>query len=339
MTTTSFTTATGMGPLPRLLETAQGTRAVERVFRAEGLPLWLAHNQSGKLPLRSMMGLFERSAREIGDDLFGLNLGLAMQPEDYGFVGRYIASAPTLSRMIQRSIRAVAYHTSGCEFTLRVVEDLAYWGFRAFDPFDIGRRHHADHVVPSVLCALARFLGPHWLPLRLELEYERPASWRMIEDWIEVPVIFGAITNSVVFDAQLLESTPPRQVPLKDVLSWQDLRRFAMQKPPATNVDAAREVVRLRLMDATVDIEGTAKLLGIGLRTLQRQLAEENLTYRDLVLQLRMQRAADLLRESSEPVTSIAFSLGYSDVASFTRAFKQWAGDPPSHYRRPISTP
>ena len=65
-------------------------------------------------------------------------------------------------------------------------------------------------------------------------------------------------------------------------------------------------------------------MLGVASRTLQRQLALENLRYRDLVQRLRMERALDLLQESVEPVTSIAFSLGYNDVASFTRAFRQW---------------
>lgn len=113
MTVASFTRATGMGPLPQLLESAQGTRALERVFRAEGLPLWLAHDQSGKLPLRCLMGLLERTARDIGDERFGFNLGYAMQPEDYGPVASYMASAPDLRTMIRRSIRAVRYHASG----------------------------------------------------------------------------------------------------------------------------------------------------------------------------------------------------------------------------------
>jgi len=338
MTTTSFTSATGMGPLPRILESAQGARALERVFRAEGLPLWLIHDQSGKLPLRCMMGLFERSAHEMGDDLFGFNLGLAMQPEDYGPVGSYIGSAPTLSTMIRRSIRAVRYHTSGCEFSLNVSEGLAYWGFRAIDPISIGRRHHADHVIPSVVRALGRYVGPSWSPTRLELEYDRPPGWRTLEDWLGAPVVFGASTNALVFEERLLASNPLRQVPLKDVLSWRDLRRIVMQRPPRTTIEAAREMVRLRLLDSSVDMDGVAQLLGIGSRTLQRRLAEERSTYRGVVQEMRLQRALDLLRESSEPITSIAFSLDHSDIASFTRVFKQWTGFPPSHFRRAISS-
>jgi Arabinose-binding domain of AraC transcription regulator, N-term len=118
VTVTSFTTASGMGPLPRLVEDAKGARAVERVFRAEGLPLWLAHDQSSKIPLRSMMGLMERAAREMGDELFGLNLGSAMRPEDYGpFIARWSSScawsAPsTCSRRVQSPSRRSPFRSA-----------------------------------------------------------------------------------------------------------------------------------------------------------------------------------------------------------------------------------
>ena len=48
-----------------------------------------------------------------------------------------------------------------------------------------------------------------------------------------------------------------------------------------------------------------------------------------------MERALDLIRESSHTVTSIAPLLGYSEIASFTRAFQRWTGRAPSQYRAP----
>jgi len=274
-----------MGPLPQLLESAQGTRALERVFRAEGLPLWLAHDQSGKLPLRCLMGLLERTARDIGDERFGFNLGYAMQPEDYGPVASYMASAPDLRTMIRRSIRAVRYHASGCEFSLDVSGRLARWGFRAVEPISFGRRHHAAHVVHPVIRAMRRYLGSNWSPVCVELESDRPTGWHMVEHQVGAPVMFGAATNAIVFEARLLERRALRQIPLEDLLTWSDLRRIVMQRPPRKSIEVALEIIRLRLFESTVDIEGAAKLLGVASRTLQRQLAEENLTYRDMVQQ------------------------------------------------------
>ena len=59
------------------------------------------------------------------------------------------------------------------------------------------------------------------------------------------------------------------------------------------------------------------------------------LTYREVVEQVRMERALDLIRELSHTVTSIALLLGYSEIASFTRAFQRWTGRAPSQYRAP----
>jgi AraC-like DNA-binding protein len=334
VTVASFTTASGMGPLPRLVEEANGPRAVERVFRAEGLPLWLAHDQSSKIPLRSMMGLMERAAREMGDDLFGLHLGSAMRPEDYGPFVRYMVSAPDLLTLIRRSIRSLRYHISGCEFSLDVFDPWAKWGIRASDTTSFGRRHLVEHVIHPMLNVLRRYLGPNWSPLHVEVEHDRPHCWRQVEDKIGVPVVFGANTNAIVFPSAMLRRPALRQVAAKDVVTWRDLRLLVARRPPRTMLDATREIIQLRLLDATVDIDGAAQLLGVASRTLQRHLAQENLRYRDVVQQLRMERAVDLLKESREPVTSIAFSLGYNDAASFTRAFRQWTGAPPSRYRR-----
>jgi len=34
------------------------------------------------------------------------------------------------------------------------------------------------------------------------------------------------------------------------------------------------------------------------------------------------------------PLTEIAFLLGYSELSAFSRAFRQWTGMAPAHYRR-----
>ncbi len=47
-----------------------------------------------------------------------------------------------------------------------------------------------------------------------------------------------------------------------------------------------------------------------------------------------MERARQLLRESSQPVDIIASSLGYSDASNFSRAFRRWQGMTPALYRR-----
>lgn len=53
----------------------------------------------------------------------------------------------------------------------------------------------------------------------------------------------------------------------------------------------------------------------------------------EFLRKLRMDQALRLLQETSRSVLDIGLSLGYSDAASFTRAFAQYYGCPPSRAR------
>jgi len=41
----------------------------------------------------------------------------------------------------------------------------------------------------------------------------------------------------------------------------------------------------------------------------------------------------ELLRETDRPVTQICFDVGFNSLGTFTRAFREIVGDPPSAYR------
>jgi AraC family transcriptional regulator of adaptative response / DNA-3-methyladenine glycosylase II len=95
----------------------------------------------------------------------------------------------------------------------------------------------------------------------------------------------------------------------------------------------------LRLLDEGALDGGTvadlAARLGIGDRQLRRLfLKHVGATPTEVASTMRLQRALTLLRNSSTPVTSIAFEAGYNSVRAFNRAFKQAFGRPPGAVRR-----
>lgn len=71
----------------------------------------------------------------------------------------------------------------------------------------------------------------------------------------------------------------------------------------------------------------------INLRTLQRQLAVEGITYERLVEGIREDLAEDLLKTTDLTIEEIARNLGYSEVSAFSRAFKRWKGISPTNFR------
>ena len=78
----------------------------------------------------------------------------------------------------------------------------------------------------------------------------------------------------------------------------------------------------------------TAGLLGMPVRTLQRRLQQNGVSYSQLVEKTRFEMACRLLIAHNARVSSVAKTLGYNDHGSFSRAFQRWAGMSPREYRR-----
>lgn len=61
---------------------------------------------------------------------------------------------------------------------------------------------------------------------------------------------------------------------------------------------------------------------------------EFNMKFVDFIVQLRMERAEELLAETEEPVQNIALQVGYANSITFGRVFKRVIGVTPGDYRK-----
>ena len=99
---------------------------------------------------------------------------------------------------------------------------------------------------------------------------------------------------------------------------------------------AVRLSIKSQLFQGHPGILRTAAALGSSVRTVQRRLAREGLTYSDIVDRVRHQEARRLLEVPGIRLADIATDLGFGDPSSFTRAFGRWAGTAPIRYRRSL---
>lgn len=76
-----------------------------------------------------------------------------------------------------------------------------------------------------------------------------------------------------------------------------------------------------------------AEQLGISVRTMQRKLDAENSNYMKIKDNIRQRKAIFYLEHTSKRLDEIAERCGFSEMASFTRAFVRWTGCTPSKYK------
>lgn len=86
------------------------------------------------------------------------------------------------------------------------------------------------------------------------------------------------------------------------------------------------------------DLTSSASSLHMAVSTLQRHLAAEGTSFQQIKDQLRRDMAIVRLSTSAMPLSVLAAELGFSDSASFQRAFKGWTGSAPGAYRRFLVT-
>ncbi len=109
----------------------------------------------------------------------------------------------------------------------------------------------------------------------------------------------------------------------------------------ATSIDKAFleeviECIETHFEDEKFGVEDLARAASMSISQLNRKLnALVGQPAGELIRSLRLQRAADLLKQNAGSVAEISYKLGFSDQAHFSRAFKKQFGQTPSAYRKP----
>jgi AraC-like DNA-binding protein len=80
--------------------------------------------------------------------------------------------------------------------------------------------------------------------------------------------------------------------------------------------------------------DAACRALRLSRRTLQRRLKAEKTSYQRILREVRAELAVNYLRDARLKSLEIAMLLGYSNISSFTTAFKSWYNMPPSEYRQ-----
>ena len=102
--------------------------------------------------------------------------------------------------------------------------------------------------------------------------------------------------------------------------------------------DRVKAVLDASTNDVVPTVEMVSEISGVSVRTLQRRLREEGLTFFDVVDRWRFNRALDLIMEPRVTITEMAQSARYSHASHFIRAFKRWTGVTPQSFRDSLPT-
>jgi AraC-like DNA-binding protein len=111
-----------------------------------------------------------------------------------------------------------------------------------------------------------------------------------------------------------------------------NLRRFRVSKP-VISILSVRQVMAEMLSTGYPTLALVASELEVSPRTLQRRLAENQMSHSQLVNQVRLARACQLLARRELQISDISRETGYATPSAFSRAFQSWMGASPREFR------
>lgn len=309
------------------------------LFEEAGLDIHQLSITDARYPVSGMTRLWRLAARASQCEAIGLEIAAELQPGALHALGSAIVASNSLadafgrldrySRLVSNAGRwLVIEQEEWVELQLQVVEQGQAVSDEAVDAF-LG-----SMVRLGQLMTQGRF-APHSVCLRRQ----RPNNSQAYSNFFGCEVGFNAANNGMKVDAATWHARLPGANEAVaqavdslagDYLAKLDKHRIAWQ--------TRNEILRC-LPSGEPSLAEVAKQLHCSVRSLQRKLAAEGLSFKSLVESTRYELAQAYLRNSAHSLTEIAFLLGFSDQSNFNRAFRRWANVSPGVYREQHAQP
>ncbi len=290
------------------------------------------------LRLSQVEAFVDAALEATGRPDIALDLGRALKPSAHSIVGYAMLSSPNVDyalRVVSRYFRLVMP-----SFRMRYRSD-AHSAEVAFTPaLSMGHRclnFHLETMAAATHWEMRELIPGRMPDYALSLSIPQPAHFARYAEMAEARVHFASEAAPglrMTFNCDL--SQFPLAMSDSSALKMAESRCAAMVRN-ALAVGKVSDWVTMMLREASDGVPSLTELahtLNLSARTLDRYLAREGSSFRELSTRVRHQMACELLRGGTLNITQIAYQLGYTDAANFTRAFRRQANCSPSDYRQ-----
>jgi AraC-like DNA-binding protein len=308
---------------------------VEPLMVKAGVTRKQVEDQSVRLAAKGQIEFVQLIADALHDDFLGFHLACDYDLREIGLLYYVWNSSNLLGDGFRRVERYSSIVNEAVSFHVRSdAKDLAltttYIGTKR-----LSDRHQIEFWVTSLVRICRQLTNRHLLPSCVKLVHRRNGGAPALEKFLGCDVEFGADTDEVAFPGTV------KQMPVVSADPYLNKLLIKYCEEARSHREAGRHTCRVAVENAIAPLlphgraraDEIARQLGMSLRTLERRLGSEGLTFTGILSELRVDLAKRYLLEEDLAISKIAWLLGYQDVGGFTHAFKRWTGKAPREAR------
>lgn len=282
---------------------------------------------SGKsVPFEKAYRAWEIALKQTNDPLLGLHLGETSTPSILGLIGHLMQSSPDLLTAYQQVCKHATLATDMFTYSISIKGEQTILTYKPAQRWltvsPVSARQAVEQAMAGTLNVFYLLSGKKVSPQQATFTFSRP---RMISEYERV---FGAVTfskhqNMLVFKtADLKLPVMSYDKSLFAVFDKMIRATLAELKRKTSLADTVKKILAEDFKGQIVPTELVAAKLTMSVRTFQRKLNAEGISYRELSSNLRKELAQQLLAKPGARVQEVARMLGYSEASALRKALK-----------------
>lgn len=330
--------------VPRIHASNTGASLLLDFMQARGVVMpelqaqLIALGDTLRMPIEVWFDSLATLQQATGSPAIGLELASLVQPRHVGTLGHLTVRSDNLLQALNRYCRFQGLLHNVIEFNMIVEgnELVMRWFGHEQNPAPLV----SDELFLGGIVTLARThaspAGVH--PSGVTFPQPEPMGSDAHRDFFQCPVHFGASALSLRWPLGVLDRVSnQRDADLANQLEQHAERILSAIHAQDELLPQLRHHILHCLHDGESDFTAVARRMGIGERTLYRQMQDRGIRFKAELNQIRFDMARQYLSDRELSLMDIALLLGYTDQSVFTRAFRSWSGMTPQQFRRGVA--
>ncbi|MFP2957807.1 AraC family transcriptional regulator ligand-binding domain-containing protein [Myxococcus sp. 1LA] len=287
-----------------------------------------------RLSFGPALQFWEHVVRTLGDSSVPIQFAEMISPDNLGVVGFAAITSTSVREGIHRAVRYYALLADTARIQLTEVEEgLRLEFIRASAP-GLGMRVMNENSIASILHVIRLASGIDFAPVEVAFRHAAPTPAAAHRRFFRM-VRFGADWEGLIVPTDVLGRAPVgTKTPMGSFFERYATTQLRTLRASQTFTDRVRASILELLSEGAPRMAAVAQRLGTTERTLRRRLDEEQVSFSELIDDVRKTAARNHLMDPRTSVSDLAFLLGFSEVSAFSRAFKRWYGTSPRTFRQ-----
>jgi AraC-like DNA-binding protein len=308
----------------------------DELCRAAGVDRQALDKPDSRIPTAQFVAMLTEAERRRGDPFIGMHAGERCEPR--GPVAYLLMSHGHLADGLQSLARVAVTAASRIQIDLDIGRDTASVVIHPCDRTFESSPHAVEYLSMALLRMLRRAY-PDLDVREVDFRHVRVSGVEEASRAFGAPVRFAAADNRLMFPVRELAS-PSR---LGNRWVAEQLTKLATAlaaevTPFASLQERVAQAARA-LLAAGVRPERAvvARRLAMSERSMQRGLEAERTTFRAVRESVLRELVEALLSNPALKLDAVALSVGFGDLAAFSKAFRRWTGCTPARYRTQLA--